>query len=58
MRRSNKVLFLKSKLISINIEENKNISDYLSRIKELKDKLDDIGEKVLSTNLVIVTLVI
>jgi hypothetical protein len=38
------------------MEENENISNFLSRIKEMKDKLGDIGEKISSTNLVTVTL--
>jgi hypothetical protein len=38
------------------MEENENISNFLSRIKELKDKLGDIGEKISSTDLVTVTL--
>jgi hypothetical protein len=53
---TNRVLFLKSKLLSIKMGENENISNFLSRIKDLKDKLGDIGEKISSTDLVTVTL--
>jgi hypothetical protein len=53
---TNRVLFLKSKLLSIKMEENENISKFLSRIKELKDKLGDIGEKIYSIDLVTITL--
>eukprot|EP01018_Ginkgo_biloba_P002575 Gb_37655 [translate_table: standard] len=38
------------------MEANENISDYLSRVKYLRDRLGDIGEKVSSSDLVIVTL--
>jgi hypothetical protein len=47
---------LKSKLISIKMEENESISDFISRIKDIKDKLGNIGEKVSSTDLVTITL--
>ena len=53
---TNQILYLKSKLISIKMEENENISSFISRIKDLKDKLGDIGETTSSTNLVTVTL--
>lgn len=43
---SNRILFLKSKLLSINMEANENVSNYLSRIKDLRDKLVDIGESI------------
>jgi hypothetical protein len=38
------------------MEENENIINFLSRIKDLKDKLEDIGENISNTNLVTVTL--
>ncbi|GLJ13073.1 hypothetical protein SUGI_0204660 [Cryptomeria japonica] len=53
---TNIIVFLKSKLLSIKMEVNENISDYLSRIKELRDILDDIGEQVSNNDLVTVTL--
>eukprot|EP00253_Pinus_taeda_P018031 PITA_18031 len=53
---TNKILYLKSKLLSIKMEENESVSDFISRIKDLKDKLGDIGESVSSTDLVTVTL--
>eukprot|EP01018_Ginkgo_biloba_P006693 Gb_18192 [translate_table: standard] len=53
---ANRVFFLKSKLFSIKMDENESVNDYLSRVKELKDKLGDIGEKISSTDLVTVTL--
>ena len=42
----NTVIFLKSKFPSIKMEKNENIIDYMSRTKDLKDKLSDFGEKV------------
>jgi hypothetical protein len=53
---TNQVLFLKSKLLSIKMEENENVTNFISRIKYLKDNLGDIGEKVSPTDLVTVTL--
>jgi hypothetical protein len=52
----NWVLFLKNKLFSIKMEENENISNFLSRIKEMKVKLSDTGEKISSTDLVTIML--
>jgi len=48
--------FLKRNILSIKMEENENISNFLSRIKELKDKLSDIGETISNTHLVTVML--
>jgi len=53
---TNQVLFLKSKFISIKMEDNENVNNFFSRIKELKDKQSDIGEKISRTDLVIVML--
>lgn len=53
---TNRILYLKSKLLSIKMEENESVSDFISRNKDLKDKLGNIGESVSSTNLVTVTL--
>jgi len=49
-------IFLKTKLLSIKMEANESISNFISRVKELSDKLGDIGEKVFNTNLVTITL--
>lgn len=38
------------------MEEKESASNFISRIKSLKDKLSDIGEAISRTNLVIVTL--
>ena len=50
------VLFLKTKLLSIKMEVNEGVSKFISRIKELSDKLGDIGEVVESSDLVKITL--
>ena len=41
---SNRILFLKTKLLFIKMEVNESITRYLSRIKDLRDNMDDIGE--------------
>jgi hypothetical protein len=43
---ANQILFLKTKILSIKMEANESISNFISRIKDLSGKLDDIGEKV------------
>ena len=53
---ANWVLFLKTKLLSIKMEANEWVRKFISRIKELSDKLGDIGEIVESFDLVTVTL--
>lgn len=53
---TNQILYLKSKLLSIKMEENESVSDFISRIKYLKDKLGDIGESISNRDLVTVTL--
>jgi hypothetical protein len=55
-KNTNRVLSLKSKLLSIRMEENESISDFISRIKDVKDKLGNIGETISSTDLVTITL--
>ena len=53
---ANRVLFLKPKLLSIKMEANEEVRKFISCIKELSDKLGDIGEVVESSDLVTVTL--
>jgi hypothetical protein len=53
---TNRILFLKTKLLSLKMEANENISNFISRVKDLSDKLGDIGEKVSNTDLVTITL--
>lgn len=47
---------MKIELLSIKMEANQSISNFISRIKYLSDKLGDIGEKVSSIDLVTITL--
>jgi hypothetical protein len=53
---ANRVLFLKTKLMSIKMEANEGVGKYISHIKYLSDNLAAIGEKVASTNQVTITL--
>ena len=53
---SNRILFLKTKLLSIKMDVNETMNKYISRIKDLRDNLGDIGEEVSSTDPVSITL--
>jgi len=53
---TNWILLLRTKLLSLKMEENENISNFISCVKDLSDKLGDIGAKVSSTDLVAFTL--
>ena len=53
---SNRILFLKTKLLSIKMEVNESITKYLSHIKDLRDNLGGIGKEMSSSDLVIVPL--
>lgn len=55
-KNKNHVLFLKSKILSIRMEENEYVVAFISQIKELKDKLGDIGENISNIDLVTITL--
>jgi hypothetical protein len=52
----NRIMSLKSKLLYIRMEENESVSDFISRIKYIKDKLGNICEIESITNLVTMTL--
>ena len=56
MSDTNRILFLKSKLFSIKMDVNETMNKYLSRIKDFRDNLGDIGEEVSSIDLVSITL--
>ena len=56
VKNTNRLLFLKIKILSIKIEENETIVAFISWIKELKRKLGDIGEVVPDTDLVTITM--
>lgn len=49
-------LLIKTKFLSIKMEEKEDASTFLSRIKELKDNLVDVSEKVSNIDLVTITL--
>jgi hypothetical protein len=53
---TNHILFLKNKLLGIKIDGNESISSFLGRIKEVKDKLGNIGETISNTDMVTITL--
>jgi hypothetical protein len=55
-RNTNRIMFLKTKLLGIKMDGNESISSFLGRIKEVKDKLGNIGETISSTDLVTITL--
>ena len=42
-RNTNHILFLKTKLLGIKMDGNESVSSFLGRIKEVKDKLVNIG---------------
>ena len=56
IRNSNRLLFLKSKIMSLKMEENETIASFVARIKDMKNKLPDIGHTVDDTNLVTITM--
>jgi hypothetical protein len=55
-RKTNRILFLKTKLVGIKMDGNESVSSFLGRIKEVKDKLVNIWETVSNIDLVIITL--
>jgi hypothetical protein len=53
---TNRILFLKTKLLGIKMDGNESVSSFLGCIKEVKDKLVNIGKTVSNTDLVTITL--
>jgi hypothetical protein len=53
---TNCILFLKTKLLGIKMDGNESVSSFFGRIKEVKDKLGNIGEIVSSNDLFTITL--
>ena len=53
---SNRILFLKTKLLSMKMEAHENITTYVSKIKDLCDQLSAIGDKVSNSDMVTITL--
>jgi len=56
VKNANRLLFLKSKILSIKMKENETVVAFISQIKELKNKLGDIVEVVSDTYLVTITM--
>ena len=53
---SNRVLALKGKLFALRMGENESVGGFMARVKDLKDQLGAIGEKVSDSDLVTLTL--
>lgn len=53
---TNRLLFLKRNILSINMEENETIVFFISWIKDLKKKLADINEIIVDRDLVRITM--
>ena len=53
---SNRILFLKTKLLSMKMEAHEYITTYVSRIKYLCDQLSAIGDKISNSDMVTITL--
>ena len=56
IRNTNRLLFLKKKILSIKMEENETIASFISLNKDLKNKLADISEIVANADLVTITM--
>eukprot|EP00253_Pinus_taeda_P028028 PITA_28028 len=53
---TNRVLALKGKLFALKMDENEFVAGFMARVKDLRDKLGAIGEKVSDLDLVTLTL--
>lgn len=56
IKNTNRLLFLKRKIPSIKMDKNESLLPFISRIKDLKDKLGDIREAVSNDELVTITM--
>lgn len=56
IRNTNFLLFLKRKILSLKMELNEIVAAFIVRIKDLKNKLSDIGDTVVDTDLVTITM--
>ena len=53
---TNRILSLKGKFFAMRMEENESVAGFIARVKDLKNRLGDIGEKVSDSDLVTITL--
>jgi len=53
---TNHIFSLKGKLFSMRMEENQSFAGFIARVKDLKDNLADIGEKVYKSDVITITL--
>lgn len=56
IKNTSQTLFLRKKILSIKMEENESVSSFLSQIKEVKDKLSDVGQTMANDDLVTITM--
>jgi len=56
IKNTNQTLYLKKKILSIKMEENDSVYSFISWIKEVKDKLTNIGQTVANDDLAIITM--
>eukprot|EP00253_Pinus_taeda_P002214 PITA_02214 len=56
IRNTKRFLFLKSKILSLKMKENETVATFIARIKDMKNKLLDIGDIVVDTDLVTITM--
>ena len=56
IKNSNCLMFLRSKIMSMKLEENETIASFVARIKDLKNRLSDIGHTIDDTDLVTITM--
>eukprot|EP00253_Pinus_taeda_P010637 PITA_10637 len=55
-KNTNRTWYLRKKILSIKMEENESVSSFISRVKEVKVKLTNIGETMTNDDLVTITM--
>jgi len=56
IKNTSQTLNLRKKILSIKMEENESDSSFISKIKEVKDKITNIGQTVANDDLVMITM--
>ena len=56
IKNTSRTLYLRKKILSIKMEENESVSSFISLIKEVKDKLSNIGQTMANDDLVTITM--